>query len=194
MNSQHLSIVHHSLLLQCCLSSTILVLSPQSTKESWHAPSLAVDIIYIAKGTCLINHEGCGKIIFALFFHSSLLPQYATNLLPTSYQRGSVSLKQRANARTCYDLTLYYRLEDILQSYNVIKRLEHAYKSLWYSSKSISASNPRTCSVRIQEFLGTVWFEVNISRILGHILPNIQMLFGFWYSYLFLPEQLFQVC
>lgn len=56
-----------------------------------------------------------------------------------------------------FDVSLYFGIIDILQDYNVVKRIEHAYKSLHYDSKLISAVNPNLYSTRFQEFLQRVF-------------------------------------
>ncbi|KAL2892075.1 Phosphatidylinositol 4-phosphate 5-kinase 9 [Bienertia sinuspersici] len=45
------------------------------------------------------------------------------------------------------------------RNYNVIKRIEHAYKSLQYDSKTISSVNPKLYASRFQEFLSKVFLE-----------------------------------
>lgn len=52
---------------------------------------------------------------------------------------------------------LFLGIIDFLQSYNVIKRLEHAYKSLQYDSKTISSVNPNFYATRFQDFLRKVF-------------------------------------
>lgn len=43
------------------------------------------------------------------------------------------------------------------QEYNMSKRLEHGYKSMFNDGRTISAVNPKTYSRRFQEFLGNVF-------------------------------------
>ncbi|MCO5572780.1 hypothetical protein L7F22_026539 [Adiantum nelumboides] len=52
-----------------------------------------------------------------------------------------------------YDVVLYLGIIDILQEYDVGKRLEHAYKSLQFDSLSISAVDPTVYSRRFQDFI-----------------------------------------
>ncbi|KAK9162226.1 hypothetical protein Syun_003128 [Stephania yunnanensis] len=56
-----------------------------------------------------------------------------------------------------YDVVLYLGIIDILQDYNVKKKLEHAYKSLQYDSLSISAVEPKVYSERFIKFLEKVF-------------------------------------
>ncbi|KAK9743111.1 hypothetical protein RND81_03G218100 [Saponaria officinalis] len=57
---------------------------------------------------------------------------------------------------------LYVGIIDFLQSYNVIKRLEHAYKSLQYDAKEISSVKPKLYSTRFQDFLSKVFVTENL--------------------------------
>eukprot|EP00250_Pteridium_aquilinum_P018590 c24131_g1_i1 orf=442-2904(-) len=52
-----------------------------------------------------------------------------------------------------YDVVLYLGIIDILQEYDVGKKLEHAYKSLQFDSLSISAVDPSLYSRRFQDFI-----------------------------------------
>lgn len=72
-------------------------------------------------------------------------------------EMGIVSSPSRVRVPECYNVLLYFGIIDIFQNYNVIKRLEHAYKSIQYDSKSISAVNPKVYSSRFQDFLGKVF-------------------------------------
>ncbi|CAL8463328.1 g2862 [Coccomyxa elongata] len=55
------------------------------------------------------------------------------------------------------DVVLYFGIIDILQEYNMSKRLEHGYKSMFNDGRTISAVNPKTYSRRFQEFLENVF-------------------------------------
>ncbi|KAL5155426.1 Phosphatidylinositol 4-phosphate 5-kinase 9 [Glycine soja] len=56
-----------------------------------------------------------------------------------------------------YDVVLYLGIIDILQNYNMTKRIEHAYKSLQFDSLSISAVDPTFYSRRFLEFIQKVF-------------------------------------
>ena len=43
-----------------------------------------------------------------------------------------------------YDVVLYLGIIDILQEYNIRKKIEHAYKSIQYNSLSISVVEPNS--------------------------------------------------
>lgn len=52
-----------------------------------------------------------------------------------------------------YDVILYFGIIDILQDYDISKKLEHAYKSFHYDPTSISAVDPRQYSRRFRDFI-----------------------------------------
>lgn len=59
-----------------------------------------------------------------------------------------------------YDVVLYLGIIDILQEYNLRKKLEHAYKSFQYDPMSISVVEPKLYSKRFVSFLERVVFPV----------------------------------
>lgn len=56
-----------------------------------------------------------------------------------------------------YDVVLYLGIIDILQEYNMKKKLEHSYKSLQFDPMSISAIEPKIYSKRFLSFLEKVF-------------------------------------
>lgn len=58
-----------------------------------------------------------------------------------------------------YDVVLYLGIIDILQEYNMTKKIEHAYKSLQFDSLSISVVDPEFYSQRFLRFIQTVFPE-----------------------------------
>ena len=58
-----------------------------------------------------------------------------------------------------HDVILYFGIIDILQDYDVTKKLEHAYKSLKVDSNSISAVDPKLYSRRFQDFIRRIFME-----------------------------------
>ncbi|VFQ92107.1 unnamed protein product [Cuscuta campestris] len=52
-----------------------------------------------------------------------------------------------------YDVILFFGIIDILQDYDISKKLEHAYKSFQYDPTSISAVDPRQYSHRFRNFI-----------------------------------------
>lgn len=58
-----------------------------------------------------------------------------------------------------YEAVLYFGIIDILQDYDISKRLEHAYKSLQADPTSISAVDPKLYSRRFRDFIGRIFVE-----------------------------------
>ncbi|WOK94893.1 phosphatidylinositol 4-phosphate 5-kinase 9 [Canna indica] len=58
-----------------------------------------------------------------------------------------------------YDVVLYLGIIDVLQEYNVAKKVEHAYKSLQYDSVSISVVDPEFYAQRFLKFIQTIFPE-----------------------------------
>ncbi|KAL5740886.1 hypothetical protein ACOSP7_029765 [Xanthoceras sorbifolium] len=65
--------------------------------------------------------------------------------------------KQEDLFHKSYDGVLYLGIIDILQEYNMTKKIEHAYKSLQFDSLSISAVDPTFYSQRFLEFIEKVF-------------------------------------
>lgn len=59
-----------------------------------------------------------------------------------------------------YDVVLYMGIIDILQEYNVKKKLEHAYKSMQFDPMSISVVEPKMYATRFTKFLEKVFPEI----------------------------------
>ncbi|KAL9247978.1 hypothetical protein vseg_021345 [Gypsophila vaccaria] len=58
-----------------------------------------------------------------------------------------------------FEVILYFGIIDILQDYDITKKLEHAYKSLQVDSSSISAVDPKLYSKRFRDFMQRVFVE-----------------------------------
>lgn len=56
-----------------------------------------------------------------------------------------------------YDVVLYMGIIDILQQYNIKKKLEHKYKSMQFDPMSISVIEPKLYSKRFVKFLEKVF-------------------------------------
>ncbi|KAJ7951248.1 Phosphatidylinositol-4-phosphate 5-kinase family protein [Quillaja saponaria] len=69
------------------------------------------------------------------------------------------TVNKRVRAEESYYVFLNFGIVDIFQNYNVVKRIEHVYKSLQYDSKSITAINPKAYSSRFQDFLSKIFEE-----------------------------------
>lgn len=61
-----------------------------------------------------------------------------------------------------YDVVLYLGIIDILQGYNMSKKIEHAYKSFQFDSLSISAVDPIFYSQRFLEFIKKVFPSTDV--------------------------------
>lgn len=71
--------------------------------------------------------------------------------------------KEKQILHDCCDVVLYLGIIDILQEYNMTKKIEHAYKSLHFDSLSISAVDPTFYSQRFLEFIKKVFPQNNNS-------------------------------
>ncbi|CAL5330585.1 unnamed protein product [Camellia sinensis] len=58
-----------------------------------------------------------------------------------------------------YDVILVFGIIDILQDYDISKKLEHAYKSIQYDPSSISAVDPKQYSKRFRDFIFKAFTE-----------------------------------
>ncbi|KAK7393068.1 hypothetical protein VNO78_21520 [Psophocarpus tetragonolobus] len=58
-----------------------------------------------------------------------------------------------------YEVVLFFGIIDILQDYDISKKLEHAYKSIQYDPTSISAVDPRQYSRRFRDFILRIFSE-----------------------------------
>ncbi|XP_038971796.1 phosphatidylinositol 4-phosphate 5-kinase 6 isoform X1 [Phoenix dactylifera] len=58
-----------------------------------------------------------------------------------------------------YDVVLIFGIIDILQDYDISKKLEHAYKSIHYDPTSISAVDPKQYAKRFRDFIFKAFIE-----------------------------------
>ncbi|XP_031399947.1 phosphatidylinositol 4-phosphate 5-kinase 6-like isoform X1 [Punica granatum] len=58
-----------------------------------------------------------------------------------------------------YDVILFFGIIDILQDYDITKKLEHAYKSIQHDPTSISAVDPKQYSRRFRDFIFRAFIE-----------------------------------
>ncbi|KAI4337770.1 hypothetical protein L6164_016146 [Bauhinia variegata] len=76
------------------------------------------------------------------------------------YTSGGIShLTPPYRSGETYDVVLYFGIIDILQDYDISKKLEHAYKSLQADPASISAVDPKLYSKRFRDFIGRIFIE-----------------------------------
>lgn len=58
-----------------------------------------------------------------------------------------------------YDVILFFGIIDILQDYDLTKKVEHAIKSMQHDPISISAVDPKQYSRRFRDFIFRVFME-----------------------------------
>ncbi|XP_057249269.1 phosphatidylinositol 4-phosphate 5-kinase 4 [Beta vulgaris subsp. vulgaris] len=58
-----------------------------------------------------------------------------------------------------YDVVMFFGIIDILQDYDISKKLEHAYKAMQYDATSISAVDPKLYSKRFRDFIYKIFDE-----------------------------------
>ncbi|KAL1347040.1 hypothetical protein HN51_020561 [Arachis hypogaea] len=72
---------------------------------------------------------------------------------------GSINPTPPVSSGEISDVILYFGIIDILQDYDITKKLEHAYKSLQVDSSSISAVDPKLYSKRFRDFIHRIFVE-----------------------------------
>ncbi|XP_010474473.1 PREDICTED: phosphatidylinositol 4-phosphate 5-kinase 3-like, partial [Camelina sativa] len=65
----------------------------------------------------------------------------------------------RSTKKEVIEVILYFGVIDILQDYDITKKLEHAYKSLHADPTSISAVDPKLYSRRFRDFINKIFIE-----------------------------------
>ncbi|XP_061369899.1 phosphatidylinositol 4-phosphate 5-kinase 1-like [Gastrolobium bilobum] len=70
---------------------------------------------------------------------------------------GSSNSTPSENSGEISDVILYFGIIDILQDYDISKKLEHAYKSLQVDPSSISAVDPKLYSKRFRDFIQRIF-------------------------------------
>ncbi|KAL1561284.1 Phosphatidylinositol 4-phosphate 5-kinase 1 [Salvia divinorum] len=75
------------------------------------------------------------------------------------YSSGGLTNLRPSRSGEVYEVVLYFGIIDILQDYDITKKLEHAYKSLQVDSTSISAVDPKLYSKRFRDFVGRIFIE-----------------------------------
>ncbi|KAK7399323.1 hypothetical protein VNO78_10505 [Psophocarpus tetragonolobus] len=74
-------------------------------------------------------------------------------------QTGGGSSNSNSTPSDISDVILYFGIIDILQDYDISKKIEHAYKSLQVDSTSISAVDPKLYSKRFRDFIHRIFVE-----------------------------------
>ncbi|KAK6132371.1 hypothetical protein DH2020_033892 [Rehmannia glutinosa] len=75
------------------------------------------------------------------------------------YTPGGFSHSTPTHSGEMYEVVLYFGIIDILQDYDISKKLEHAYKSLQVDPTSISAVDPKLYSKRFRDFVRRIFVE-----------------------------------
>ncbi|KAJ6930552.1 phosphatidylinositol 4-phosphate 5-kinase 1-like [Populus alba x Populus x berolinensis] len=75
------------------------------------------------------------------------------------YTPGGFSHLTPSRSDEVYEVVLYFGIIDILQDYDISKKLEHAYKSFQADPTSISAVDPKLYSKRFRDFIGRIFIE-----------------------------------
>lgn len=75
------------------------------------------------------------------------------------YTQGGFNTLTSSRSGEIYEVVLYFGIIDILQDYDITKKLEHAYKSLQVDPTSISAVDPKLYSKRFRDFVGRIFIE-----------------------------------
>ncbi|XP_023535805.1 phosphatidylinositol 4-phosphate 5-kinase 1-like [Cucurbita pepo subsp. pepo] len=75
------------------------------------------------------------------------------------YTPGGMNHLTPSRSGEIYEVVLYFGIIDILQDYDITKKLEHAYKSLQADPTSISAVDPKLYSKRFRDFIGRIFIE-----------------------------------
>ncbi|XP_072972040.1 phosphatidylinositol 4-phosphate 5-kinase 1-like isoform X1 [Typha angustifolia] len=143
---------------------------------------LQEEVTFPPKGFCLVAHEpGSGSTMPGSHIRGSMVraseagDEEVDLVLPdTGRLRVQLGVNMPAQANRIrlheggpesedadlyevYDVVLYLGIIDILQEYNMTKRIEHTFKSLKFDPLSISAIEPRLYSKRFITFLGKVF-------------------------------------
>ncbi|KAF9599889.1 hypothetical protein IFM89_001835 [Coptis chinensis] len=128
---------------------------------------LPLNDMHPTRGRCLRNAElkdmdrilAGGKPLIRL---GANLPARAEQVTRSEFDQfllsgGSNSVPSRSDE--VYDVILYFGIIDILQDYDISKKLEHAYKSLQVDPTSISAVDPKLYSKRFRDFTRKIFRE-----------------------------------
>ena len=85
----------------------------------------------------------------------------SSNPHSSSTPTSSTTPNGNGNCGEMFDVILYFGIIDILQDYDISKKLEHAYKSLQVDPTSISAVDPKLYSKRFRDFIHTIFLQDN---------------------------------
>ncbi|XXG60888.1 hypothetical protein AAC387_Pa04g2687 [Persea americana] len=181
-------IIDYSLLLGLHFRAPELLKDPTEPQDSSSLvhdvdASLQCEFLMHSKGLLLVTHEpGSVSTVAGSHIRGSTLRTSAAGdeevdlILPgTGRLRVQLGVNMPAKAHRklqfdgadselgdlfdVYDVVLYLGIIDILQEYNIKKKIEHAYKSLRFNPLTISAVEPKLYSKRFISFLERVFPE-----------------------------------
>ncbi|KAK8264729.1 hypothetical protein V6Z11_D12G128100 [Gossypium hirsutum] len=113
------------------------------------------------KGDVQKNTNNVSSFTYSLSFDLHFFCKFGEELVARGVRiskNGTGTLScQNFTVIECYDVLLCFGIVDFFQNYNVIKRIEHAYKSLQFDRKMIAAVNPKIYSSRFQEFISDIF-------------------------------------
>ncbi|CAA6664909.1 unnamed protein product [Spirodela intermedia] len=135
-----------------------------------HAPSPGMTTDYRLMGCKCFHITPRLRVLRALpFIDSASLTSIQTTGDPSGFEHageGDPNIPERFLQRVpavqqgkARDAVLYFGIIDILQGYDISKRLEHAYKSLQVDPASISAVDPKLYSKRFRDFVRRTFVE-----------------------------------
>jgi 1-phosphatidylinositol-4-phosphate 5-kinase len=75
------------------------------------------------------------------------------------YMLGSISHLTPSRNVEIYEVVLYFGIIDILQDYDISKKLEHGYKSFQFDPALILVVDPKLHSKRFRNFIGRTFIE-----------------------------------
>ncbi|KAK1612890.1 hypothetical protein QYE76_036563 [Lolium multiflorum] len=113
------------------------------------------------RGSRLRSSSACFEEVDLLLPGTGRLPIQLGVNMPARAEKEDKQEDDNKSLHHVYDVVLYIGIIDILQKYNMRKKIEHAYKSIKYKYNplSISAVEPRFYSERFFKFVGTAFPE-----------------------------------
>lgn len=120
-----------------------------------------VNILFQANFSCLAFQSDGSSGIYVLIFQNllSFSRQNTQHSAKMQAKTGEQPLQGSYDASKSQDVVLHFGIIDILQEYDFSKRLEHAYKSLYFDPLSISAVDPTSYAKRFQQLMHQVFIE-----------------------------------
>ncbi|KAJ6809181.1 putative phosphatidylinositol 4-phosphate 5-kinase 1 [Iris pallida] len=140
--------------------------SPKNSgkRDSFHEGSLAVGNSFAESGRKDLGILDSRKPITRLGSNMHARAEHLTRKsnfepYPLTVCGGNGGLWIQSQGGEVYDVVLYFGIIDILQDYDITKKLEHAYKSLQVDPSSISAVDPKLYSRRFRDFIRRIFVE-----------------------------------